>query len=91
MYSYVIKELHGIMTEKMEQENTIDLFNNIEMPLVQVLADMQYEGMYVDKDELLKYGDELKFKIDNLTKEIHELSGEEFNINSPKQLRRGTF
>ena len=56
------------------------------MPLTEVLASMQYEGIYIDKQELLDFGKELQEKIDILTQEIYELTGEEFNINSTKQL-----
>ena len=62
------------------------LFKNIEMPLVTVLGEMQINGMYVDKDELTEFGDELKSQIENLKQEIYELCGEEFNINSTQQL-----
>ena len=70
----------------MEEAGSIDLFNKIEMPLTEVLASMQYEGIYIDKQELLDFGKELQEKIDILTQEIYELTGEEFNINSTKQL-----
>ena len=56
------------------------------MPLVEVLASMQYEGIYIDKQELIDFGKELKEKLDILTKEIYELAEQEFNINSTKQL-----
>ena len=56
------------------------------MPIVEVLADMQYEGMYIDEKELIQYGDCLKKHIEELKVEIYEMAGEEFNINSPKQL-----
>jgi len=56
------------------------------MPLVEVLANMQYNGMYVDKEELVRFGEELKKQIEVLTKEIYEMAGEEFNINSTQQL-----
>lgn len=61
------------------------------MPLLEVLADMQYTGMYIDKDGLIEYGNELKNKIELLTNEIYEETGETFNINSTKQLRRSAF
>ncbi len=86
VYAYAINKLYKVLTEKMKETQTLELFNNIEMPLVEVLADMQYQGMYVDKTELTKYGDELKEKIAILTNEIYELAEEEFNINSTKQL-----
>ena len=56
------------------------------MPLVKVLADMQFVGMKVEKEELISYGNILKQQIEELTGEIYNLVGEEFNINSPKQL-----
>ena len=91
IYSYVIFKLYEILKEKMKEENSLDLFNSIEMPLVEVLASMQYEGIYIDKEELIEFGKELKERIDILTKEIYELSGEEFNINSTKQLGEVLF
>ena len=69
--------------KKNEQE---DLYYKIELPLVEVLADMQITGMYVDKSELEKFGNMLKSRIEVLTSEIYDYVGEEFNINSPKQL-----
>ena len=61
------------------------------MPTVEVLAEMQWNGMYLDIDELNKYGDQLKERLEILTKEIYELCGEEFNINSTKQLGEMLF
>ena len=86
LYAYLINLLYGVLEEKMKESKTIELFNNIEMPLVKVLADMQYQGIFVDKQKLLEFGNELKTRIQELTNEIYELAGEEFNINSPKQL-----
>ncbi len=86
IYVYAISKLEEILKEKLKQEDAFDLLTNIEMPLVKVLADMQYVGMKVDKDELIAYGNILKSQLEELTKEIHHLVGEEFNINSPKQL-----
>ena len=86
IYAYAIYKLYNVLTKKMEEAGSIDLFNKIEMPLTEVLASMQYEGIYIDKQELLDFGKELQEKIDILTQEIYELTGEEFNINSTKQL-----
>ena len=86
IYAYTIYKLYNVLTQKMEEAGSIDLFNKIEMPLTEVLASMQYEGIYIDKQELLDFGKELQEKIDILTQEIYELTGEEFNINSTKQL-----
>lgn len=90
-YVFVIAKLFEVLTEKMKETQTLDLFNEIEMPLVEVLADMQYQGMYVDKNELIEFGKELKGKINVLNNEIYELAGEEFNINSTKQLGEVLF
>ncbi len=86
IYAYTISKLEKILQEKLTKENTLELCKTIEMPLVKVLADMQYTGMKVDKEELVSYGNVLKEELEELTKEIYNLVGEEFNINSPKQL-----
>lgn len=91
IYAYTIFKLYEVLTNKMEEENSLSLFNNIEMPLVEVLANMEYEGIYIDKEELIEFGKELKAKIDSLTKEIYNLTGQEFNINSTKQLGEVLF
>jgi len=85
-YVYAINKLHYVLQEKMSKNNSFELFNKIEMPLVEVLASMQYDGIYIDKEELIDYGNKLQEKIEEITKKIYELTGEEFNINSTKQL-----
>ncbi len=84
--TYLIKRIYEETYKKLEQNNLLDLFNNIEMPLVSVLGEMQVNGMRVDEASLRKFGDDLKAQIDVLKKEIYELCGEEFNINSTQQL-----
>ena len=74
------------MAAKIEENEQHELYYDIELPLIYVLADMQCEGIKADKDELIVYRDELEKKIDELTGDIYWLAGEEFNINSPKQL-----
>ncbi len=86
IYAYSIGELHDVLEKELEKNEMLELFRNIEMPVLEVLADMQFEGMYIDKNELVEYGAELKLRLDELTSEIHSLAGEEFNINSTKQL-----
>ena len=70
----------------LKRDEMYDLLLNIEMPLAPVLADMEIEGVKVDKNILNEMKEEMKGKIDVLTKEIYELAGVEFNISSPKQL-----
>ena len=84
--AYIIKKTANKTLEELEKINSIDLFTNIEMPLVKVLGEMQVNGMYVDKRELEDFGNELKQQIEELKKQIYELCGEEFNINSTQQL-----
>ena len=86
LYAYCIYSLEAKTKEKLIEIGSLDLFKNIEMPLVEVLAEMQFNGMHVEKDELKEFGDKLKIDLDKLTNEIYELSGEKFNINSTQQL-----
>ncbi len=72
--------------DEMKEENSYDLFNKIEMKLSLVLADMELTGIRVDKNVLNKMGEKIKEKIDEYQEEIYKMSGEEFNIQSPKQL-----
>lgn len=88
---YIIAKLQEVTIKKLEEAGAISLFNNIEMPLAQILADMQYNGMYVDEEELKNFGTELKAQLQTLTEEIYNLAGEEFNINSHQQLGKILF
>ena len=88
---YCIAKLEQITTKKLEEAGALELFNNIEMPSVPVLAQMQFNGMLVDEKELRNFGDTLKEQLNVLTKEIYELCGEEFNINSHQQLGKILF
>lgn len=85
-YIYAIRKLYETLKAELEKNNTIKLFNEIEMPLVTVLGEMQFNGMLCDKTELITFGVVLKDRLQTLTKEIYELAGEEFNINSTQQL-----
>lgn len=68
------------------KESMYDLFNKIEMPLLYVLFSMEKEGILVDRAALKAYGDKLAERISIIENEIYKEAGEEFNINSPKQL-----
>ena len=82
----LVEKVTPKMEEKLVNMDMDGLFYHVEMPLVEVLGYMEYEGVMVDKDKLIELGEEFKISIDKLEKEIYNLAGEEFNINSPKQL-----
>ena len=84
--AYVIGKSKDKLIEELKKQEELDLFNDIEMPVAQILAEMQWEGMYIDEKELIKYGNNLKEHIEELRIDIYKLADEEFNINSTKQL-----
>ena len=91
MYAYIIGKSREIILEELSKIDALDLFNNIEMPIAEILAEMQLEGMCIDEKELIKYGENLKEHIEELRIDIYNLAGEEFNINSTKQLANILF
>ena len=86
-----IISLYYKFKKQIEDNNQENLFYNIEMPLVDVLANMQICGVMVDKDNLLQFQEMLGQRIDAITNKIYEHCGVEFNINSPKQLGEVLF
>jgi len=84
--AYVLMKAYQKVFEALKQKNMLKLYDEIEYPLTKVLFAMEQEGILVDKAELKKYGDSLTGRIEELEKAIYEQAGEEFNINSPKQL-----
>ncbi len=91
IYVYCINKLYPITMKFIEEQGETKLFNEIEMPTAKVLAKMQYNGIYINKDELIEYGRNLKFEIEEKTNKIYNLCGQEFNINSTKQLGKVLF
>ncbi len=83
---YVALRSADVLREKLEETGMWDLFTDIEMPLIYSLRHMEAAGVRVEKDSLREYGKDLKAQIDCLQKEIYDLAGGEFNINSPRQL-----
>ena len=79
------------MIELLEKENAISLFQNIEMPLINVLASMEMAGIKVDASILEDMKSEIDVKLELVEKEIYNLAGMEFNIGSPKQLGEVLF
>lgn len=84
--AYLIKTVADKTIEELKETGMLNLFKKIEMPLVEVLGNMQYNGMYVDKNELMEFGNNLKEQIEVLKRKIYDMCGEEFNINSTRQL-----
>lgn len=85
-WCHTVIKSRDILISELEKLELKELFDEIEMPLVEVLANMEHEGFNVDRKVLEDLDKEFTEKIENITNEIYKLSGEEFNINSPKQL-----
>lgn len=79
-------QLKGKLQPELEKRGHSSLMRDVEMPLVQVLASMEFEGVTIDEDVLSKMSDDLKAESERVQKEIFKLAGQEFNISSPKQL-----
>jgi len=79
-------QLYELFAPQLKKENLEDLFYNIEMPLMEVLAKMELEGISLDKKWLAQESIDLENDLRQLESKIFEISGEEFNMNSPRQL-----
>lgn len=79
-------QLYELFAPQLKKEGLEDLFYKVEMPLMEVLAKMELEGVSLDEDWLKKESKDLENDLKNLEEKIFELSGEEFNMNSPRQL-----
>lgn len=82
----VLVDSRATMLAKLEEHQQSELFTDIELPLANVLAKMEIAGIKVNKESLVDMAEQNKIIIESLTQEIYEMAGEEFNINSPKQL-----
>lgn len=93
IYTYLegILQIHSKLDAKLKEEELYELYSKIEMPLVETLAYIETNGMYVDKTKLKEFGLWLEVKLEDLTNDIYKLAGEEFNINSPAQLGKILF
>lgn len=85
-YPHVMTKLKEKFEKLLEENNQKELYYDIELTLISVLADMEYHGFKVNTEELLNFSKELQSKIDSVKTRIFDLAGEKFNINSPKQL-----
>lgn len=79
------------MRQAMEDAGMLSLFEQIEMPLTEVLAQMEHDGFCMDKQQLTEFGAMLRERIEELTSTIYFMAGKKFNINSPKQLGEVLF
>ena len=79
-------QLYSVFTAELKKLKLYDLFQSIEMPLLKVLSDMELEGISLDTEMLSDFSAELSKEIVNLERNIYEISGEEFNLSSPKQM-----
>ena len=86
-----IYDTRNQLLEELKNYDELELFQNIEMPLSRVLADMELTGIKVDVSYLEKVEDELKKKMDEVEEEIYQLAGTKFNIMSPAQLSKVLF
>lgn len=84
--AYVAYKAKDALTEKLNETEMLDIYNNVEIPLTYALYDMEQAGIMVAGDKLKEYGERLKTGIEALEKDIFAEAGHEFNINSPKQL-----
>ncbi len=82
----LMEDLRYVQEQKIKDEKLDQVYYGIELPLQKVLAGMEVCGFKLDRQQLLEFGKDLKAQIKALESEIHTLAGEEFNINSPKQL-----
>lgn len=83
---YTAWKSKNVLEEELKKQGMMQLFAEVEMPLVFVLSDMEREGVHVDGDALKEYSEQLAVSIHELEQKIYAAAGEEFNINSPKQL-----
>ncbi|MDD2180986.1 MAG: DNA polymerase I [Bacilli bacterium] len=81
-----IYETYELLLEKLEKEENLKLYKELDLPLTKVLADMEFAGVNVNKDTLIEMGEELKIKIELLSNDIYNDAGIVFNISSPSQL-----
>ena len=87
----IICQLSDVLRQDLEKHNSIELFQNIEMPLLQVLCQMEIEGVNLDVDLLKKYSKELNTLLEQTSNNIFNISAVDFNISSPKQLGEVLF
>ena len=84
-------QLYQKLKDELKAKELLDLFNNIEMPFIHVLIDIEKNGLFVDLDILSSLSSKIEKKISLILLDIYEISGKEFNVNSPQQLAEVLF
>lgn len=79
-------KIKSVLREKLKETGMESLYDEMELPCLYALYEMEKNGIRVDGEALHQYGEKLRTRIEELTAEIHAMAGEEFNINSPKKL-----
>ncbi|NUI58319.1 DNA polymerase I [Bacillus amyloliquefaciens] len=81
-----VNSLRDKLLHALEENNQLELYEDLELPLALILGEMESMGVKVDVERLKRMGEELKAKLKEYEEKIHDIAGESFNINSPKQL-----
>ncbi len=89
--AFLLRDLSAVLSRRMDEDGLLELFWDVEMPLVEVLADMEFYGVKVDRQALLALSNDFDKRLNTIIKRIYELAGETFNINSSQQLGRILF
>lgn len=87
----LVREITPRLEEDLEKEGLLQFYRTMELPLIEVLAKMEWNGVKIDTATLQRLSQEMGKNLDRLVSEIYELAGGEFNINSPKQLGEVLF
>ena len=90
-YGVAIEALYGVLLPRLREQGMEKLYFDVELPLCRVLADMERSGFLVDGGALARFGADLSDTIDRLEQRIYAAAGQQFNINSPKQLGKVLF
>ncbi|MFW6007456.1 MAG: DNA polymerase I [Halanaerobiales bacterium] len=88
--SYIF-EIEKELIKRLKEKDLMELYNEIEIPLIKVLVEMEFNGIKVDENYLNKLSKKWEKELEEITKKVHQLSGEKFNLNSPQQLSEILF
>lgn len=86
IYSQAVFNLYSILTDRLKEAQLYELYSDVELPLEEVLFEMESKGISINHLILNDMSDELAAEVDNVTSEVFDLAGESFNLNSPRQL-----